>query len=134
MEHEEHNSGKDRDAEPLIGQNIVDLILHGRILGQNLARFNLGNNSVYKSKSLSVGVFYNCLIRKIYIALHVRRDLPFSNDKDGCGNHFFHALGRGRNRLNNRTTELRGECGGINFGFFLFIYVGLVQGNDHGDA
>ena len=134
LEHEEHYNGKNRNTEPFVSKNGIDLITEVLVLGQNLTGFYVFNDLVYKIKTLTVSSFNNCLIGKIDIALNVRSALSIVSMSNCSFNNRFQTICRSGNGVYNRATKLSGKSLCIDLSTFLFIKVALVQSHNNGNT
>ena len=134
LEYEEHYYRKDRNTEPLVSKDRVDLILRVFISCEDLAAFNILDDLIYKVKALSVSRFYYLFVREINVALNVRGGLTLADDRNCLGDNFLESVTRGGYGFNNGTVELLGERFYVDLGLLLFICVGLVKSNYDGNT
>ena len=82
-ENSPHDESEDRNAEPLIRKDSIDLVANISFFGKYLTCFNLFYDSVYKLEALTVSSFDNGFVGKVDVTLMIRCFLCLTCQ--GCG-------------------------------------------------
>ena len=119
-----------------MGQDGVDLILEIVILGQDFAGLDLLDDIVDENEAGAVSSLNGGLAGQVDVALGVGSGLTFASEGNGSPDHLGQAVvtaGVG-NGLDDGAAQSGGKSGGVDLCVLRGVDVGLVQGDDHGDA
>ena len=136
LKHEEDHHGKDGNTQPLVGEDIVDLILRVLFAAEHLALLHLADNTVDEGETLTVSLLHDGLVGQVARTLLIGRDLLLTEGSDSRLHHLPQTPMRriGRHRLHHRAAKSSAQCRSVDDRLPLFIHIALIECHHHGDT
>ena len=134
LEHQEHDHGKNGNAQELVGEDSVDGIAGAFVTGENFPLLHLRDQLIHKGKSLAVRLFHDFFVGQINIALGIGSLLLLTLQGHGGIHHGLQAVGGNGYRFQNRAAQLGSQTGSIDGRLLFGIDIALIQCHNDRDA